>query len=235
MADTENHLPFGVRFRIGDAFPADQAVARFVVVLMMALNDLLPLNERLTEETDDALPPHERLYLARLVASHLFELATFLEEVPGRFQEIDAFLAGLLEEAQEQRRTIIAVAKGQRGEFADQLERLRNHFFHYARLLSAAPEQEELLKALAEHANRRGEIRIGKLFKDFRARFADDIAAELTLTDEDAEPFVAELAELSTACMNFAYAVIGAYTDSRPEGTFESINESRDAPDTPSR
>ena len=34
---------------------------------------------------------------------------------------------------------------------------------------------------------------------------------------------------------NQRYAVIGAYTDSRPEGTFESINESRDAPDTPSR
>lgn len=224
MADTPEKLPFGVRFRIGDAFPADQPIARFVVVFLLALNDLLPCNQRLTEEADHELPPHERLYLARLVGSHLFELATFLDEAPRQFPEIETFLDSLPEEAQRHRQTVVAVAKGKPGEFADKLERLRNHFTHYPRLIGAAPEREELSKALVEHAERQGEIRVGKLFKDFRAHFADDIAAELTLTDEDAEPFVGEMAELSTAAMNFAYAVIGAYTDGMPDGTFEAIN-----------
>ena len=82
MMSTAENLPFGVRFRVGDAFPADQPLARFVVVLLLALNDLLPRNERLTEDRDDELPPHERLYLARLVGSHLFELATFVGRGP---------------------------------------------------------------------------------------------------------------------------------------------------------
>jgi hypothetical protein len=46
----------------------------------------------------------------------------------------------------------------------------------------------------------------------------------ITLADEDAEPFVGEMAELSTAAMNFAYAVLGAYTDGMPSGTFETIS-----------
>jgi len=223
MMSTPENLQFGVRFRVGDAFPADQPLARFVVVLLLALNDLLPRNERLTEDRDDELPPQERLYLARLVGSHLFELATFVDAAPRQFPEIEKFLDGLPEEAQQQRRTLIAVAKGRRGDFAEKLERLRNHFMHYPRLIGAAPEREELSTALVEHANRPGEIRVGELFKDFRAHFADDIAAELTLTDKDAEPFVQELAELSMAAMNFAYAVVGAYTDALPDGTFESI------------
>jgi hypothetical protein len=77
--------------------------------------------------------------------------------------------------------------------------------------------------ALLKHAGRQGEIRVGELFKDFRAHLADDIAAQLTLSDEDARPFVSEIAELSIAAMNFAYAVIGAYTDGMPHGTFETI------------
>jgi hypothetical protein len=224
VANAPEKLPFGVRFRIGDAFPADQPIARFVVVFLLALNDLLPRNERLTEERDDKLPPHERVYLARLVGSHLFELATFLDEAPHQFQEIDRFLDGLPQEAQQQRQTLVAVAKGKPGGFAEKLERLRNNFTHYPRLIGAAPEREELSKALVEHAGREGEIRVGELFKDFRAHFAYDIAAELTLADEDAEPFVREMAELSAEAMNFAYFVIGAYTGGMPEGTFEKLS-----------
>jgi hypothetical protein len=223
VTSTPDNLAFGVRFRVGDAFPADHPLARFVVVLLLALNDLLPRNERLTEDRDDELPPHERLYLGRLVGSHLFELATFVDEAPRQFPEIESFLNALPEGAQQQRRTLVAVAKGKPGDFAEELEQLRNHFMHYPRLIGAAPEREQLSKALVEHADRQGEIRVGELFKDFRAHFADDIAAELTLTDEDAEPFVQELAELSTAAMNFAYAVVGAYTDILPDGTFKLI------------
>jgi hypothetical protein len=224
MADIPEKLPFGVRFRIGDAFPADQPIARFVVVFLLALNDLLPRNERLTEIRDDKLPPHERLYLARLVGSHLFELATFLDEAARRFPEIEKFLDGLPEEAQQQRQTLVAVAKGKPGEFAGRLKRLRNHFMHYPSLIDAAAEREELSKALVEHAGRQGKIRVGELFKDFRAHFADDIAAELMLTDEDAEPFVRDMAELSAAAMNFASAVIGAYAAGMPNETYNTIS-----------
>lgn len=80
-------LPFGVRFRIGDAFPGEDPVARFVVVLLMALNDLLPQSERLTQAGDAGLAPHERLYLARLVGSHLFELAKFVNAAPRQFRD----------------------------------------------------------------------------------------------------------------------------------------------------
>jgi hypothetical protein len=190
---------------------------------MLALNDLLPRNERLTEERDDELPPHERLYLARLVGSHLFELATFLDEAARRFPEIEKFLDGLPDEAQHQRHLVVAVAKGKTSDFAEKLERLRNHFMHYPGLITGAPEREELSKALVAHADREGEIRVGELLKDFRAHFADDVAAELTLSEEDAEPFVGEMADLSIAATQLAYAVIGAYTAGLPDGTFETI------------
>ncbi len=191
---------------------------------MLALNDLLPRNEHLIEESDERLPPHERLYLARLVASHLFELATFLDEAPRQFKEIGTFLDGLPENAQHQRQMLVAVAKGKSGEFPEQLECLRNHFLHYPRLIAAAPDREELSKALVEHKERTGEIRVGELFKDFRAHFADDVAAELTLAEKNAEPFVAALVELSTSAMNLAYAIVGAYTDMKPEA-FKPISE----------
>ena len=92
MTERPDSLPFGVRFRIGDAFPAERPTARFVVVFLLALNDLLPGNEMLMTESDDELPPHERVYLAGLVGSHLFELATFLDEAPPQFPLIAQFL-----------------------------------------------------------------------------------------------------------------------------------------------
>lgn len=218
---SEQRLNHGVRFTVKEAFPPEDPVARWTLVLIMTLHDLLLVNRRL-EATVDEAPDFENVYNARLAASHLWEVAVFLREADRRFEEVRDFVADLPEEARKQYAAVRMAGDPLGAGFAADLRRLRNHFFHYAELIPQAPEYEELTQALNQHAQDAGEIRVGERFTDFRARFADDVASELTFAGSDPRPFVEELAQISIACMNFAYAVLNAYVASRSD-RFESF------------
>lgn len=224
MADRD-----GIQFKIGEAFPPESRLARWIVACSMALNDLFLVNRWLVPKLkeEEASEGYEHLYLARLASLHLFEAATFLRQTD-RFPEIQAFVTQLDSEAQDAYQALLAIGKGAVGEFADQVEHARNHFSHYGRLLSdEAAAYEHLRQAIKAHAD---EGAIGQILDTtppitgFRALFADDIAAELTFPGGDkseTEKFVEQVSEHIALFLVFARAALPAYAAELPDDVWE--------------
>jgi hypothetical protein len=195
----------------GDAFPPDDPVARWMLVLILTLHDLLIVLDRLDRSLDTA-PAHENLYNARLAASHLWEAGTFLRNST-RFPEITEFVEALPETTRQQYATISAATDPQGAGFAQELKRLRHHFFHYAKLIPNGAEYEELTRALAAHTRDVSTLPIRGPLRDFRSPLADDIATELTLAS-DPRPFLEQLSRTTVACTEFIYAALQEFVAS---------------------
>jgi hypothetical protein len=76
-------------FTIGEAFPADDAVARFVTVVAMISNDWLRLFEEMSSIHGDDPEAHARLTLNyRLQAALHYEAADFLRNARSNFREV---------------------------------------------------------------------------------------------------------------------------------------------------
>lgn len=207
----------GIRFEIGDLFPADDPVARWLTPCAMALNDLLYINRHLVPLLEEDGPGFETTYLSRLAAGHLYEIAKFLHESEARVQEILAFVAGLDEEVRDAYETVKA-AGAREVPFSDRLAHARNHAFHYAELVPNAPDHERLKRAMVAHAGETGEIHDGgTLLNDFRALFADEIAVELAFPgDLDYREFVETLSTTISAFLTFSVAAIARYIGDAP-------------------
>ncbi|MFN8160253.1 MAG: hypothetical protein U0R52_04300 [Solirubrobacterales bacterium] len=223
----------GIRFKLGEAFPADDSLARWMTITAMALNDLLYVNRllipRLQEEVESA--DYENIYLARLAGAHLFEIAVFLDHAHRRLSAIREFIDGLDRNAKAAYEKIRAVGPKGSGDFAKHLADARGQVFHYSELIPQAEDREELKAAMAEHAESMGEIRDeGAPITGFRARFADDIAAELTFGDRplDELDYVTQVSEHIAAFLKFAFAAIAHYVQRLPREAWEYID-----PDTP--
>ena len=145
----------GIRFRIGDLFPADDPLARWLTGCMAALNDLLLVNGWLIPRLESDGPHHVNVYLGRLGASHVFEVAKFLHHSERRVPQVRTFLDGLNADARAAYERVKAVGPAGTEPFAGQLEHARDHFFHYAALVPHAPDHEKLKQAMHEHATPR--------------------------------------------------------------------------------
>lgn len=131
-----------LEFRIGDAFPGDDPVARLFLRLSMALGDL---RVALEYAVRDEQPPYERLYFVRLTAMHLRELLSLLDPPPGStWPSVEALIAATQPRAEDAARLRAAHARmleflaepfEQRPTVTlkGELRRLRNGFAHYHR------------------------------------------------------------------------------------------------------
>jgi hypothetical protein len=223
-----------VRFKIGEAFPADDPLARWMTVCAMAGNDLLLVNRWLIPKLkeEERSEPYENVYLGRLAAAHLFEAATFLKKSDKRLAVVRELVAGLNEDAQAAYRQLLVVGDGGSGEFYDQLKHARNMFFHYQELLQPENEDYEHLKqSMAGHATDEEEkgIERGKIedippsITGFRSFFADDVAVEMMMpgdTEKELPSFLRAVSEHIAAFMLFLKEVFNEYTQTRPEGTW---------------
>lgn len=222
----------GIRFRDGDFVPADEPLARWLTVVTMAVNDLVLVNRWALPRLQGDGPAHENVYLGRLVASHLYEVAKFLHQSERRVSEVRDFIAGLDEESRDAYARVKAVGPAGADSFAEQLEHARHYFFHYAELVIQAPDHEELRRAMTEHADTMGEMYDPGSLADFRARFADDIAVELSFPEQkvDLEEFIARPATTISDFWTFAQAAINAYVAQRPEEQWEYVPAEEKAP-----
>jgi hypothetical protein len=224
-----------IRFRIGEAFPAENPLARWMTVCAMAANDLILVNRWLLPKLKEEEPSegYETVYLGRLAAAHLFEAATFLEKSDRRFAVVRELAARLTEDAQAAYRRLLVIGEGGSGQFQRQLKHARNKFFHYQELLQAENEDYEHLKqAMTGHAYDEKEqgIRRGKIedvppsLTGFRSFFADDVAVEMMMpgeTDKELPDFLGSVSEHIAAFMYFFKEVFNEYTQTRPEGTWD--------------
>jgi hypothetical protein len=217
----------GIRFKIGDAFPAESPLARWLAACAMALNDLILVNRWLLPKLEGQVPAegYENVYLAKVAGSHLFEVATFLER-SDHIEEVRQFVDGLDAEAQEAYRALKEIGKGGSGEFARQLARARHHSFHYSELLPQVEDHEKLKRAMEGHAETIGEIRDEGKTIEFRAAFADEIAVELIAPGDtvDLREFVRQISEHIALYLKFAFAALPSYVNSLPEDSWEYID-----------
>lgn len=224
-----------IRFKIGEGFPADDQLARWMTVYAMALNDLLLVNRWRVPRLEGkvATEPHETFHLDRLAAAHLFEAATFLRKSDRRLKVVRDFVAKLdEEEARAAYADLLEIGDGGQGKFAKQLKHARNMVFHYQALVTGKGEEHERLKqAMRGHADDELELGIerGKVedipppITGFRSHFADDIATEMLLPEdagEEMSSFLGNVAEHSAKLMIFGKPAFNAYTHTRPLGTW---------------
>lgn len=224
-----------ISFKIGEGFPADDQLARWMTVYAMALNDLLLINRWLIPKLQGEVvaEPHETFHLGRLAAAHLFEAATFLRKSDKRLAVVRDFVAKLDEEPRAAYADLLGVGDGGQGKFAKQLKHARNMVFHYQALLTGQGEEHERLKqAMRGHADDEREqgIERGKVedipppLTGFRSIFADDIATEMFLpedTEQEMSSFLGNVAEHSAKLMIFGKPAFNAYTHTRPLGTWD--------------
>jgi hypothetical protein len=224
MADRD-----GIQFQFGAALPAEEILARWITGCSMAMNDILLANRWLVPmlEDDGIGEPYERLYLARLGGSHLFEAANFLCR-GDRFLPIRELVATLPDNAQAAYQALLLIGKGGQGEFASRIEDARNSFSHYGKLL---PDDKAAYDPLYQALKAHGEDgTLGRILDTtppitgFRALFADDVAAELTFSGDDKEAtdnFVEQIGQHMALYLEFCRAALPAYIARLPEDAWD--------------
>jgi hypothetical protein len=192
-----------------EVFPADDPVARFIVAISIARNDVRHALLQVGAAYDRDAP--ESAYWMRIATGHFFEAEGALREwlqVP----EVRSFIAKLPSDGQEALRTALsAIQKMGRGA----LEHSRQRTFHYPSPASRYRLDEELagaLRALGDEEVTVVHERAGL----FRWRFADDVALTLAL-GKHSPSTVREQLEIARdgaiGFVNFATRAWDAYRD----------------------
>jgi uncharacterized membrane protein len=208
--------------------PPDDPLAQWVTALGLGFNDLVHSHERLFEGlAGDAPPVVEVGYDARLAGSHVWEVCKLLRagmSNPG----LDVFLGGLTASVQADLHAAVSIFDDPaRAAFRSALARARDHFFHYPE-----PGRKELRRALAAFGrdNHDGELWLDRDLRNARARWADDVAAQLFIRAEGEDPsriqeFVTELGDFARLLMHLLVTLIKAYFNALPDGVVVQITD----------
>ena len=200
-----------VRFRIGDVFPADDIVARFLTGLALSANDLIRVQSYVVREQDGA----KQLFLLRQNACYVWGTALFVRD-GRRLELVESFVASLSETARDHldRATEGILSPGQ-SDFGRDLAFIRNHAFHYPELHPERLDRDALHSALTGVANEESSIS-GAVVEDFRFDFADAVAVRLLSRDggfvvEELADLVAEFPIRTEAFRMFMDEAVAAY------------------------
>jgi hypothetical protein len=213
-----------LEFRIGEAFPADDPLARWMTVVAMSHNDLVFCNLRMSGPRE--LPPAENIYYFRLVASHYWELALFLRKTYQEWQVVRDFVSGLDEAVRSDFDCVIAPADDSRAperaifSLARELGGHRSVFFHYPELdeQKALKGREQLQRAMRAAAELDSSISAREHFGSVRFDFADEIGVQFFGTDEEGARLMERLREPMSAAMRFGQAAMQAYLEGLADG-----------------
>jgi hypothetical protein len=214
-----------LRFTIGDAFPADDPVARFVTVLAMMSNDWLRLVRLMLAIDDDDREQDGAGLLVmsfRHQASLHAEAAQFIVDACRRFPEIEQFVGGLSDSAQALCQQVLdGLDPASPRYLGDWLVAHRNVTFHYPEMHAdkAKHGHEEITEGLRGAADKSSRIRIPDAVYDLRFDFADEVTVQWLPDDTDSSPIVG-LREAVLALADFVREAIEVYLNSRPAGTF---------------
>jgi hypothetical protein len=216
-----------LRFKVGDALPADDPLARFILVVSMGPNDNSLSNTRFVNTEE----PYELLYFFRLASGHLHELANRLRRAHDEWPEVQEFVAGLQEDYRDDFASIVRLADPN-DDLGQKLERLRNEFFHYPDLRRKTAERGKLplMQALTDAAGTDGIISLGEeSLGGIRAHFADELVGKLVmerlgLDDNEGKALVGQLGELQAAYGRFAQAALGRYLNSLGEAVVTQVH-----------
>jgi hypothetical protein len=203
------------RFKIGEAFPADDPVARFVTVLAMMNNDWHRSMRAMNMSVEDADGSGMRLMLARQQFAHYHEATKFLTDSRTRYGEVDSFINGLGTETQVHYDATMAPL----AQFQKWLKDHRDVTFHYPELVPARydHDEEEIANALAAAANIEGMITVGKTKATVRFGFADEVGVQLVGLFDNRD-LIEKLSTARVALSEFVCAAVEQYLESRQPG-----------------
>jgi hypothetical protein len=196
---------------IGEIFPYNDTIARFVVAMSIARNDIRHALIQAGRANDRNDP--EFGYWVRIATGHFFEAADALNQWR-KVDEVKKSIAKLPKDGRDALRVASsAIQKMGKGV----LEHSRNRTFHYPYPSSQYQTDEELQEALKGLAS--VEVRLVVESADlglFRLQFADEVAAALALRKHDPKKIREQLTiarDGSIGFVNFATRVWEQYSD----------------------
>jgi hypothetical protein len=161
-----------------EVFPPVDPVARFIVAMAIAKNDIRFVLRHAGAAVDQDAP--EQGYLIRLATSHFYEAERALRAWSGD-PAVKRFLDGLPDDAKQARKTVFSTVGKLGGGAA--LERLRNHTLHYP-YPNHYGTDEDLQKALRALATEEVTLVTG-VVQGVRFGFADDAALTMAYAKHD--------------------------------------------------
>src|SRR3954453_322708 len=172
-----------LRFVIGQAFPAEEPIARFVTVLAQAHNDFARVFERMSNNNAESDEPEDqaiRILGLRLNAASHAEASAFLRAAPRRWPVIKRFTDDLGDDVKADMEHVTGVTDPKSKHYLSWLEPHRNVTFHYATMhpLKAENDNEEIQTALRRARVNVGTITDPGLFGGVRFAFADEGAVQ---------------------------------------------------------
>lgn len=162
-------------FRMGDAFPADEAIAVWAMNISIALGDLRIIAPYATREEQ---PVHERIYFVRVFAAHLREISKLLVLDYSDREDVRQFVATLPQGGQDAREAAQQLLDSVFPSRPDvevwrDVKRLRDDTFHYAR---DEESRARLMAAMESVADFEGAYVLDESH-GLRAEFADLVTA----------------------------------------------------------
>jgi hypothetical protein len=207
-------------FRIGDDFPADDPVARYVTVLAMIYNDWRRTAEAMGGAGSGAEGMGVRLLHFRQVVGYSHEATTFMKGARKRYPKIDAFVSGLDVEVLEHYDRMFVALRPVR----EWVRRQRNAAFHYPSVIpwkGQAPDFDtRFADALAAAADEASSARLGNSYREVRFEFADAVAVhrlgfKLPEQEDDLKALMRALADAHDALKVFVVAAVSSYLPGR--------------------
>lgn len=206
-------------FTIGDVFPVDDPVARWLVTISVGMNDVLLANKKFIASKLG----YEYIYFFRLASTHLWELAKFISQTYGAWEEIRTFVDGLSEEAREHFGAIAQIAAtGDLSTVGTELVQIRDLFGHYQEmdLQKQARPRDPITKALRELADKTGDIDLGDdTVGGVRLGYADAVVAGTVLRlmpeEDDKKRILESLANGAGNVVLFVQMALGTWLEPR--------------------
>jgi hypothetical protein len=191
---------------VGEVFPADKPLSRFLVSMAMARNDIEHAMWKAAEANEAERPEFD--YWVRLVMGHFLEAADALEHWRRCSTEVREFLKALRPEGQDALKKVGGTLQ-KVGKKA--IDHARNHTFHYPTPSEKYESDAELIRvlgALAEEPIELAEIegRPGRV----RYVFADKAALMVAMgkhSTEDREAYRAQVIDLQAGAIAFVNVV----------------------------
>jgi hypothetical protein len=211
---------------IGDAFPVDDPVARFLTVVAMISNDWQRLAQQMSDLDDQQVhgeeqrAEHGALLVAnyRLQAALHYEAAHALKLACESFHEIRAFIDQLPAQAVEEYKFVIDGIDGIDADSPDYhgrwLSEARNATFHYSKL----NRRERVGQGLRAVASDMGVISDDGTFASVRFGFADKVALEWIGGSQPQGELATQMTALSESVLamtRFAQRAMSVYLASR--------------------
>ena len=208
---------------MGESFPAADDIAVWIASLSTALNDIRTAAEYAVRPEQ---PEHERLYFVRTLASHIREAVKIVVLDHHQRRDVRDFIAGMPESGQEafeeiERRIDARLELRPNVSLLDEIKRLRDDTFHYAR---DAASIQRMRGALDRAARDQGSYLMTD--RALRAEYADLLRVYLVHpfdgSDDEKQAQVREMhqaiVELIGPLSSFLHAAEAHWLGERPPG-----------------